>query len=259
MSLHDEWARVTPIELLFRSAEDERTLLDAIEEEVQGRGASPELPHSFVTMGSTAAFVSSVAGPEASDEEIQRVSALAYHAVNFRRLDGRLYLLDTAASRYLVGGVPGGAAPLPTRAGYLQLPQHLFWLEDPSAAPESIDGIFWTATSDGVLHTVVVTGVRADGSGVGVVPLPEAPLAATDEWLDVTGRPDGEDFATSLPGSDLDRLYGVASSGEVLKLLARLFAYVHAVPDALLEGRTPDDAESPRPTSLPWSLIRLHA
>lgn len=259
MSLHDAWARITPLELLLPSAEVARALLEAVEEEAEGRGASPEVPHSFVTMGTTSDFIKSVAGSDASDEEVQRVSALAYHVVNFHRLEGAVYLLDTAVSRYLTGGVPGPSAPAPARAGYLQLPQHLFWLEDGDSAPESVDGVFWTATTDGVLHTLVVTNVRPDGSGLGIVPVPEAPLAASAEWLDISARPEGPDFSSALPGGELDQLYGVASSGEVLKLLARVFAYLEAVPAGVSEGATPPEAETPRPTALPYSIIRLRA
>lgn len=257
MSLHDGWARITPVELLFPTADAAREVLEAVEEEVEGRGARPDVPHSFVTMGSATAFVSSVAGPDATDEEVQRVSALAYHVINHLRLSGEIFFLETAATRYLVGGVPGETAPLPGRSGYLQLPQHLLWLESGEAGPESVDGVFWTATEEGVLHTLVVTNVRPDGAGLGIVPLPEAPLDASADWLDVSARPDGEDFSTAIPGGDLDQLYGVASSGEVLKLLARFFAYLHAVPEARGDGVVPADAEAPRPTTLPFSLIRL--
>lgn len=259
MSLHDAWARVTPLEMLFSSPDATRDFLAGVAEEAEGRGALPELPHSFVTMATTSDFISSVAGEGASDAEIQRVSALAYHVVNFHRLDGRFYFLDTAASRYLTGGAPAAVAPLPARAGYAQLPQHLFWLENGDSAPESVDGFFWTVTGDGVLHSLVVTNVRPDGTGAGVVPLPEAPAASSAEWLDVEARGDGNDFATAIPGGDLDRLYGLSSSGEVLKLLARLFAYLHAVPDAASTGSVPADAEAPRPSALPHLVIRLRA
>jgi hypothetical protein len=259
MSLHDAWARITPLEMLFSSSDAAQDFLATVAEEAEGRGAMPEIPHSFITMATTSDFIASIAGEGAPDAEIQRVSALAYHVVNFHRLEGRLYFLDTAVSRYLTGGVPGAAAPLPSRAGYVQLPQHLFWLENGESVPESVDGIFWTVTGDGVLHSLVVTNVRPDGTGAGVVPLPEAPVASAAEWLDVDARGDGADFATALPGGDLDQLYGLSSSGEVLKLLARLFAYLHAVPDAAATGSVPAEAETPRPTALPHLLVRLRA
>jgi len=262
MSLHDEYARVTPYEIAFRERASAETLVADVEEESAGRGADLEAPHAFVTMGAVAAFVRGVEGPDAPPGAIHQYGALAFHGVHFTKSGCPLYLLSTHAARFLVEGSPGGEPTPPTPAGYLQLPQHLLWSVDGEGAPASIDGVFWTSTTGGSLHALLATGLRADGSGLGVVPLPEAPMDAAADWLTIDARGDGSDFTSTVPGAELDNLYAVQSSGEVLKLLARFFAYAADVPEAL-EAHPPqsvDDAgsvASPQPSALPYVRVVL--
>jgi hypothetical protein len=54
----------------------------------------------------------------------------------------------------------------------------------------------------------------------------------------------GEDFGTTLPGGELDGLYSLTASGEVLKLAARLFAYERAVPGAVEKHLPPSDGHA---------------
>jgi hypothetical protein len=231
MSLHDEYARITPFELAFRDRASAESLVKAVDEESAGRGADIEAPHAFVTMGAVAAFVRGIEGPEAPPGAIHQYGALAFHGVHFMKASCPLYLLTTHVARCLVEGSPGRDATPPSSAGYLQLPQHLFWSSD--GGPQSIDGIFWTTTRGGALHTLMATGVRTDRSGLGVVPLPEAPMRAATDWLTMDVRGDGSDFASELPGAELDHLYELQSSGEVFKILVRFFAYAADVPQAL--------------------------
>jgi hypothetical protein len=78
--------------------------------------------------------------------------------------------------------------------------------------------------------------------------------------LDAAVRDSGEDYASALPGHDLDRLYSVRTAGEVLKLLARFFAYVQAAPAAVerRNGATEEGAR-PRPSRLPFARVKLVA
>jgi hypothetical protein len=177
MSLHDEYARLTPFELLFRTPEDAEALAGAVAEEAAGRGADVEEPHAFVTMGVVTAFIREIQGAEAPPESIHPYGALAWHALGFARAGHPLYLLGTHAARFLVEGSAGDAAAAPTESGYLQLPQHLFWTDGASGAPESVDGIFWNVTGSDALHALMVTGLRQDRSALGVVPLPRAPAS----------------------------------------------------------------------------------
>lgn len=259
MSLHDAYARVTPYELAFRDVARAAGLLEAASEEAEARGADVHDPTGFLTLGAVEAFVREVAGPEDATGALHRYGPLAFHGVHFTSADRPLFLLSTHVARYLVGGVPDGAARPPRAAGYLQLPQHLFWTGAAGDSPESIDGVFWTVTTDGRLHALMVTGIRPDRPGVSVVPLPAAPVEDAPRWLDVEARPDGSDFATDIPGAEIDALYGVETAGEVLKLLARFFAYADAAPHAL-EGReaaTRPDGDGPAPSGLPFIRVSI--
>lgn len=249
MSLHDEYARLTPYELLFADDATARELVSALDEESAGRGADPDSLHAFVTMGVVTDFIRQVEGEGAPPESIHQYGALAFHALHFHRSDRPLYLLTAHAARYLVEGVGGSEPVPPAPAGYLQLPQHLFWLDDGSGTPQSVDGIFWKTTEGaGRLDVLLVTGVRADRTGLGVVPLPEAPLSDAPGWLELDARGDGTDYANSMPGADLDALYLFATSGEVFKLLARFFAYASAVPGALVGVDAVDSDGEPDPS-----------
>lgn len=234
MSLHDAYARLTPYELLFEDEQAAADLAAAVEEESAGRGADPEVLHAFLTMGAVTDFVRRVDGDEASADAIHRYGPLAYHALHFHRAGRPLYLLGTHAARYLVGGPGGTDARPPHSSGYLQLPQHLFWLDDGSGTPQSLDGLFWTTTAGGRLHGLLVSGVRPDRSGLAIVLLPDAPLEEADSWLELDARGDGSDFANPMPGAELDLLYLISTSGEAFKLMARFFAYAAAAPEALV-------------------------
>jgi hypothetical protein len=274
MSLHDAYARLTPYELAFPDPSAATELIARIDEESAGRGADPTDPQQFVTMGAVASYVGGLREPDAEPGAIHRYGALVYHAVHFVRAGCPLFLLTTHAARYLVEGVPEGDPEPPARAGYLQLPQHLFWAEtaeataaDPPAAdpyaagnqaPESVDGIFWTATESGVLHTMLATGVRPDRPGLGVIPLPGAPLADASAWIGADVRADAADFSAALPGSELDRLLSFRVAGEALKLLARFFAYVGAVPSALERKEAPSvDGGHPVPRASGLAYARV--
>jgi len=228
MALHDRYLRRTPFELLFPEPERAGPFADSVFEEARARGVDPYHPQMFATLGGVAAKVLELRADDADADGGYPYAALVFHAVHFARAGTAAYLLGTAAVRTLVEGeVAGGDPAPPASAGYLQLPQHLFWVEgDAGTVPESLDGIFWAATPQGTLHSLLVTGIRADRPGVGIVPLPEAPLADAGAWVGAMVRsPDeGRDFESSIPGAGLDTLYGVRTAGEALKLLARFFA-----------------------------------
>ncbi len=156
-----------------------------------------------------------------------------------------VHLVDVHVARFLVGGPPTAEAvgDPPTPAGYAQLPRHLFWVGGGGGddAAEPVDGFFWTVSGDGTLHLLLATGIREGRPGLGVVPLPEAPWAEADTWMAASVREAGDDFATTLPGGELEGLYSLTAAGEVLKLAARLFAYERAVPEAVEKHLPPSD------------------
>ncbi len=268
MALHDRYARRTPFELAFPDRTRAERLAEEASEEGEARGVDPHHPQMFATLGSVGAFLAELRDPEAPPEAVHRYAALAFHGVAFTRAGCPLYLLSTDAARELVTTVPEGAPEPLARAGYLQLPQHLFWVESGAddEVPESLDGLFWTLTSDDTLHTLLVTGVRPDRPGVGVIPVPEAPIADAPSWLGATVRAAGEgsDFDSAIPGADIDRLYGIRTAGEPLKLLARVFAALASRPGRA-ERREPAGVTSgaaealepgPPPSDIAYTFIR---
>ncbi|HUF75372.1 MAG TPA: hypothetical protein VMM35_03805 [Longimicrobiales bacterium] len=292
MSLHDEYARRTPFEIAFPDRSVLERLSADVAEEVEGRG-DDSLLEAFMTTTAVGERVRDMRGPDAPPESGYPLAALLYHAVHFLRAGAPLYLLDTEVTRQLVapewpGSEPGADARAPeplASAGYLQLPQHLVWVEGSSpavsdggarrtaaggsgAASESLDGLFWTVTGSDVLNVLPVSGLLPDRPGFGALPLPPAPLADAHIWLEATVRPGGEDFASTLPGGELDRLYGVRAAGEVLKLLARFFAVVTTATRGVgsrvrLEARAPKDAApdrsagAPPSSRLPYTRVSL--
>jgi len=257
MSLHDAYARLTPFEIAFPDAEAIERLVEEIDEEASSRAVDPSLVGVFLTLGSVDDFVRALQPPGASSSAMAQYGALVFHAVHFARAGHPVYLVDTSTVRSVVEGAPMGRPQPPTPAGYLQLPQHLIWMDGGEAgAPESVDGVFWVATDDGMLHTLPVTGVLPDGPGFRALPLPEAPLADAGVWMDVDMRGSGPDFSSELPGHELDHLYAVRTAGEVLKLLARLFARVDEG-SGLGEARHPASSQGPgpRPSTLPYTRV----
>ena len=267
MSLHDAYARLTPFELLFADPAEAEALWARVSEESAGRGADVHDPHAFVTMGTVTDFIRRVEGEDAPDEAILQYGSLAFHALHQAKAGVPVFLLSAHAARYLVEGAPAGQPTPPRPAGYLQLPRHLFWLADGAGVPQSVDGVFWKVSSrqgTELLHTLVATALRTDRTGMGVVPLPQAPLTDAPGWLDADVRGDGADFTTDMPGAEIDGLYAFQTAGEVLKLLARFFAYAAALPDALETRRPPGaaappeaGAEGPEPSTLPYVRVNL--
>ena len=270
MALHDTYARRTPFELTFPDRERAEKLAHEVALEAEARGVDAGYPTMFATLGSVGAFLTELSEPGAEPDAMHQYAMLAFHGVHFVRAGFPVYLLGAGATRRLVSGTPEegasekgaperGASP-PAAAGYLQLPQHLFWVEaDDGQVPESVDGIFWTATPDGVLHALLVTGVRPDRPGLGVVPLPEAPLADADQWLaaEVRGEGEGRDFESSIPGAGLDALYGIRTAGEALKLLAGFFALSGSTPGSIeaCEPASGAGPEGPPPSAFPFKRV----
>ncbi len=259
MSLHDVYARTTPFELAFPGDAEVTALASAVAEEAGARGVDARALIDFLTLGSVEAFIRSTAGGETDPGTLHRFGPVVYHALRFEEAGRHLHLLTTHAARYLVEGAPDGDPGPPAEAGYIQLPQHLFWTRAAADAPESIDGVFWSVAPGGRLHVLLVTGLRPDRPGVGVVPLPEAPVDDAASWLDLDAREEGPDYSTDLPGADIDGLCEIRSPGEVYKLLARFFAHVSGNPEAVEEGSptSPPVDSSPRPSRLDYARVTL--
>lgn len=264
MAIHDAYGRRTPYELLLPDPEWPEGHFPRIEGEARQRGSDLWNPAAFVMLGATGAALGEVRPDEAAEEPVHDHGLLLFHAYHFWKAGMRFALVTAATLRELVEGgrarSGAWAADLAGGAGYVQLPQHLVWVEggdeegeDPTA-PESVDGFFWAASPAGVLHVALATGMRAGRPGLSVVPVPAQPLAELEAWASAPAREGGADFEARLPGAELDRLLGLRTPAEVLKLAALTLGAVEDadVPAGTVEG---DGGEGPVPTSLSHALI----
>ncbi len=257
MSLHDAYARLTPFEIAFPDrGRFEEVAAAAIDEADRG-GIDATDPDAFSTLASVGDFLSELHGDEVPRVELIQHGLLLFHAVHFSRAGRPLFLLDRAAARALVLSAPGRPPEPPTHAGYVQLPQHLFWAAagPDGGSPESVDGLFWTVSRAMRVHVLPIVGVRPDRAGFGALSLPEAPLAHAADWMHADIRGSSNDFTSRLPGAELDDLYAVEAAGEVFKLLARFFSHLADL-GALREGPRPTEGGvGPRPSELGYTLV----
>jgi hypothetical protein len=257
MPIHDAYARRTPYEVSFPSVDWARDAFTAVRGEGDAREIDVKDPDLFILLGSVGRMLQELRPDEADPERIHPLGLLLYHAFHFWRAGEPVLLVGTAAARRLVEGGPPAAAGVapPGSAGYVQLPQHLFWMDaEGDGPPESVDGFFWTAPGPGgEIHVLLAAGIRGDRPGFSVVPIPPASLGQAEQWVDTEGG-GGGDFQSRLPGAELDRLYHLGTPGEVLRLVSRLFQLL--AEKGAGEVEAPEAvAAAPPPTSLPYRRI----
>ncbi|MEX2526920.1 MAG: hypothetical protein WEA09_04720 [Gemmatimonadota bacterium] len=274
MSLHDEYARVTPYEMALPGRAFVREHMDAVAREGRHRELSLEDPGTFRVLESTQLALEKIRIQEEGWGGLDPYADTLYHAFHFWRAGEPLFLLRLSLARALVedrSSVPPNETgapwnpPLPAPAGYLQLPRNLFWVElEPEGVAESVDGIFWSPAGSGRLAFTVVAGMRDGRPGLGVLPLPPVPMEHLPLWPAVQGRREGQDFSTTLPGGELDHLYSMETPGEILKLMARTFQYMAEVPGSVSpstvtrgKAEVGGDGASPLPSTLPFRRVEL--
>lgn len=261
MAIHDAYLRRTPYELAFPDLEDARARFTAFEAEAREREADVEDdPAAFVMLASVGQALRALRGPDEKADLIRQHGRLLWHAYRLWKAGEEPALLTLHALRYLLD--PGTAfswdGALPAPAGYAQLPQHLVWIRGGDEdRPESMDGFFWAGTGDGRLFLLVALGMRSDRPGLTVVPIEGLPLADAPTWTDGTMRPGGGDFASDMPGADLEGLYEVRSAGEAVKLAARALRHLGTVEGERREaGPEPAEGEAP-PSRLRHRIVDL--
>ena len=282
MSVHDAYARLTPYELLLPDPEFPERCFGAIASEAEERGVDPGNPAAFVMLGSVGGALGELREEDAAPELAHDHAGILFFAYHFWRAGGTVALARRGTVRELlegrrgeagegagaaVGGAvgSGGARPrvpedglleketdwaanLARRAGYVQLPRHMVWVESPDDPPESMDGFFWYGDRRAALHLAVVAGMRRDRPGFVAVTVPPQPLAELPGWAAGPARESGGDFSTSLPGSELDDLVGVRTPAEIFKLAALLLGRLPTeCPEAAAPAPRPTGAESPQP------------
>ena len=315
MAIHDAYARLTPYELLLPDPEFADRHFPAVADEARERGVDPANPAAFVMLGAAQAALTELRDDDASPESAHDHGNVLYFAYRMWLAGPAVALVRADTLRGLLAATPDDTSaiqprrtdPWPRslreRAGYVQLPQHLVWLEegdggspgDPPAhdqlpphpavpagaqppapgppppatspSPESVDGLFWAVDPGGILHLALVTGVRGDRPGYGIVPVPPQPVETLHEWATGPAREGGGDFTTALPGADLDGLLGLRTPAEVFKLTALVLGLIARERPTLAPAK-PDRANtsedptapthpvgSPPPTNLPSALL----
>ncbi len=265
MAIHDAYARLTPYELLLPDEEYPDRHFPGIGAEAAERGTDTGNPAAFVMLGAVQGALAELreegAGPGAAHDH----GAVLFFVYHMWRTGGGVVLVRQATLRGLLGGVGGSGGlsgkslwpnSLCGQAGYVQLPQHMFWLEGaPGGVPESVDGFFWVGDDTAALHLALIAGLRSDRPGYAIVPVPPQPLDALPGWETGPARDDGADFRTSLPGSEMDGLLGLGTPAEVFKLAALVLGRVsREQPEAYAAGKA-DAAAKPRPSALPFATL----
>lgn len=283
-------ARLTPYEMVFGAAAFEETLFPGIRDEVQERGGDAAEPDRFLFLTSVGKLLRMIAGDvpppgaiggqegaveravdaaearRAADTAVREHGQLLFHAYNFWRQGRHLFLLEPEALDAVLGGTAdeeAGALRAPQPAGYLQLPRHRVWARAAEGLqPEAVDGVFWTLSSrvedrPARLDLLLVLGMRPDRAGFSVVPV--GTVLEGDgqpgDWIS-DARAEGDDFANTLPGGELESLVSLETGAEALKLVALWFQYLERHPEALgAEERNSPDATPESPHALPPSLL----
>lgn len=248
-------ARPTPYELVFGD-EIEAGTFPGIRDEAAERGVDPADPERFGFLSLAADAVRAVVQPDSPSEALDQYRALLYHAYSFWRAGKHTYRLDPALCRYLVEGAPSldeWELSLPRPAVYLQLPRNLFWGSiSPDSTPESVDGFFVTMSGPAGgagsrrMEVLMVLGIRRDRPGFSIIPVSAgAGEGVAAAWLASPGRDEGRDFENVLPGGEIQGLYSILTSSEVLKLIARAAWYIDNYPGDVELG----EPAEPGPTS----------
>jgi hypothetical protein len=274
MSGHDAFARLTPYELSFPDLAFARRHFAAIRREGEARGVDLRDPGAFIMLAASGQALREIRGPqdagphaERGEVLIHQYGFLLYHAFHFCEAGEPLYLVQASALREVIEQELPAAAWAPAlepRAGYVQLPQHIVWVRAaPGLPPESLDGFFWARGSEGCFGLLLALGMRADRPGLSVVPLSELPIAEAGEGTRMQMREagGGGDFTSSLPGSDLEGLYELRTSGEALKLAARMLWRLETPTGIEAAERTAPSAAgksaaTPRPSALAFRRVK---
>lgn len=252
--------RDTPYDLVFRRGridfEGER--FPAVRAEAEQRGVPLDDPERFVMLGSVGALIREMVLDEAAADDtgevwqalpaeaVAQMGALLFHAFRFGHTGGRVHPIDEETARALAAeparegaarassaqSGDRGAAPItaPAAAGYVQLPRNLFWARaGESDAAEPLDGFFWSL-GERRFDVLLALGVRARRPGFTAIPIGielDAP-GAPPSWADAKARDTGADFTNILPGGELDRLLGITSAAEALRLAALCLRHLQA-------------------------------
>jgi hypothetical protein len=221
--------RPTPFDVIFARPGLAERYFPAIAEALGPASAPGPDRERFLMLGLVGELMGELA-PE-SGEVTAQIGLLTFHAFHHWQQGGSGRGIDepTLLGLIRLEGLGDWQLEPPAPAGYIQLPRHVLWVAGSAGQPaEPVDGFFWV-TGDpqaNALELLLVLGLHEGRPGVTVIELASGPLPTQGHWGDLQGRAGGEDFSNVLAGGE--RLYGLSTAGEVLKLASRLFWYLQA-------------------------------
>lgn len=233
MNESSDTPRVSPYQLIFGPAVFDDSRFELVREQADAHHAVA--PEQLFMLPAAGELLHELAPPEGGKDTIAQVRALLFSAYRYWRHGRSIYritgpLLDEATA-------PGAALPAPpqppSEAGYVQLPRNIVWARvSEDAAPEPIDGFFWSApAADDAgtaerLDLLFALGLRPGRPGLSLFDVSLDAAAQLAEWATVDARPDGDDFANVLPGGELQGYRAITTGAEALKLAALCFARI---------------------------------
>jgi hypothetical protein len=235
MSDDRDESRPTPYALVFGAPAFDETRFELIREQAEERVAVTALDLFMLPAAGTllGELLPAEADAEGHQQLVAQMSALMFHAFRFWQHGRVVYELTETAARALV--TPDAIAGdwrfrTPAPAGYVQLPRNLFWARvTEDAAPEPVDGFFWSAPTPAEGGTVerldllLTLGVRRGRPGLSLVDAAIESGESLEKWADVEARPGGVDFGNILPGGELQGYHSLTTLSEALKLAMRCF------------------------------------
>jgi len=279
MPLHDVYARLTPYEIAFPGRRFVESRFAEIAGEGPKLGVDLEDPGAFAMLPKTGEMISEIMADGLEPGGSTQTGALVFHGFHFWQEREALFLASEGFARSIVARAqegqdqgetaPGGlSAELPPRAGYLQLPRHLFWSRAASdeGLPEPVDGFFWSLSKDAALSILLIVGMRGGRDGFGAVHLPAVSREESTLALTEPGREDLPDFdPTGLPGAEIESLLGIETAVEAVKLVLGTLGALRSA-DAPVRGKGSASTEpageeagaatsEPAPTSLSWRRV----
>lgn len=230
MTAEKDDTRPTPYDVIFGAPAFDEARFDLILEQAADSGAAT--PTELFMLPAAGTLMRELLPEDTGSDEyralVTQLSALLFHVVRFLQHGRRVYELTEAAARDLVEREAVGewAFATPVPAGYVQFPRNLLWARvEQDAAPEPVDGFFWSAPAEGPaagrLDVLCALGVRRGRPGLSLVDAAVEQGTGAGQWLDVDARPGGTDFANVLPGGELQGYHSLTTTAEVLKLAVR--------------------------------------
>lgn len=257
MAIHDRYLRRTPFERFLPDPDFPERHFAAIRAEADEKKVSLTDPGTFAMLEAGSEALNEVRRPSDEPDTLAQHALVLFHAYHFQAAGRPAFLMETPVVRAVVetepweGDAEGDAPDLPA-SSYIQLPQHLVWARTGSGPPASVDGFFRTVVMERRMHLLPVVGMLEGRPGFTVLPLPGLPLSDAPTWATADMRQEGDDFASEMPGAELEGLYEVQTAGEVLKLLARATAWIGAFPggvggagSARIDGEPAGDEPAP--------------